>query len=136
MGWFLKQNIHIAVHLHTLESGTVNFSAMCTDQQEETEGAMCKFWVCMAVFPSSLSIYPVYLSNTLKWGQPFFLNSFRAQRVILLERSLFTSSTSDAPGELSCANLHLEWWVKPPPPPRPLPPWRRGFPFSTTKPAD
>lgn len=95
----MKQNIHTAVHLHTLESVTVNFSAMCTDHQEETEGAICKFWVCMAISLSSLSIYPVYLSNTLKWGQPFFLNSFRAQRVILLERkNFFTSSTSDTPG--------------------------------------
>lgn len=52
IGWFLKQNIHTAVHLHTLESVTINFSAMCMDHQEKTAGATPRFWVSMAISPT------------------------------------------------------------------------------------
>lgn len=70
-GWvvFLKQHIHISAHFHILEPVTVSFSATCMVHQEETAGVMPKFWVCMAISLSSLSIYSLYISNTLKWGE-------------------------------------------------------------------
>lgn len=41
---------------------------MCMVHQEETVELMPKFWVCMAISVSSLSVYPPYIYKTLKCG--------------------------------------------------------------------
>lgn len=110
VGWFLTQNIHIAAHLHTFESVTVNFSAMSTDHQEETAGAMPKFSVCTVTSFSSVYISSVCLQHPKVGAAPLPQFLWGSKTDPSKEKGLhilFQWCT----GGLSCANLHLEWRI-------------------------